>query len=400
MKDDNDFQILSQIPTTHFVKSISFSENGNLLALLQVDGILRIFKLSENNSVPQLIKTLTGVRSSDMKAKFQLSWKGNLLGVLFGGEHLRIYDSDAWTIKSEIPVKNCLHFELISMKSALLAFSSGEISIYSIERNEIVGKPVIKENMENCSITIANESFGCLTRQGFESGDGNCLYMTIRVDPKDLIKPEDKKTKLANIAKEHKLSVKDNKKSRFIEDEAEAEEDEEEEEEEEDEEERESMDEQSDSELDSDREDSNSEAEESDLESVAEKSATLEKGRNSHPVVQPCCTELRNYQRYLAYNNIGFITAREAIEQPNLFNYDIEFMDRSSHQPIRFSRQISFSLAALSEKGVVFAADNVQPCLHYVPFANPEENFWNIPLPIESNPICKTTKIIRYKFYF
>ena len=72
-----------------------------------------------------------------------------------------------------------------------------------------------------------------------------------------------------------------------------------------------------------------------------------------HPVVQPCCTEWRNLQRYLAYNNHGFVTARSSLEDESVFNYDIEFMDRSANNPIRFEDKIAYNLASLSEKGAV-----------------------------------------------
>ena len=95
---NREFPVLSQFPMDHFVKSISFSENGNQLAILQVDGLLKIFKIVENNPAPQLFKTLTGPKRN-MKGKFQISWKENVLGVLYGGENLKFYDSSSEDFK-------------------------------------------------------------------------------------------------------------------------------------------------------------------------------------------------------------------------------------------------------------------------------------------------------------
>ncbi len=319
---------------------------------------------------------LTGVRC-DINAKFQLSWKGNVLGVLYGGEHLRVYETGKWTIKSEMLVKNCKSFELISSEVGLLTFSSGEVSIYSIERNQIIGGTVYNKGIESCSIAAANETFACLV-------DSDYYCVEIQINPKDLIKPEDKKTKLDKLSKKE---TKERKKSQFISDEAEGSEDEEEDEEEEDREDGADLDEDDDN-LDTENESNDrgfdSEEDAQEL-SFAKETFLLKK----HPIVQPCCTPWRNLQRYLAYNNVGYITSRRSLDEkePTL-NYDIEFMDRSAHQPVRFSNEISFKMAALSEKGAVFAADGAGACLHYVPLENPAET-WNVPLPLESEPIRK-----------
>jgi hypothetical protein len=113
---DDDFQVLGQIPLTHFVKSICFYEHEDCsyLALLQVDGLLKVFNIVQNNPAPQLFKVLSGPKS-DMKGKFQLSCKDGVLGVLYGGKTLRFYNllNDFSIISESDYNASILSFELV-----------------------------------------------------------------------------------------------------------------------------------------------------------------------------------------------------------------------------------------------------------------------------------------------
>ena len=356
-----------------------------MLAFLQVDGLLKIFKIVENNPAPQLIKTLSGFRA-DMKANFQLSWKENVLAVLYGGEYLRVYEAENWTIKSEMSIQNCLNFELISKEAAFLTFSTGEMAIYSIERNQIISTANYQggdeKEFENCSIAICNENFASI----FDPKRSDLFLIKIKINSNDLIKVEDKNMKLSKLSRNESSKsskIKKTKKGLFAK------------EEESDTGSGHESDHESGQEDDSVNEygsenDHNSDMEGSEDENMGFESDNRQESelvRKLHPVIQPCCTPWRNHQHYLAYNNVGFITARRSLDQDKtVFNYDIEFMDRSAHQPIRFSNEISFKAASLSEKGAIFVSDGAGAGLHYVPFDSPTET-WNVPLSLGTEPI-------------
>lgn len=372
---------MSQIPTTHFVRSICFSEDGSSFALLQVDGILKIFKFTESNPAPQLSNTLIGPKTN-VFGKFQISWKDGVLGVLYGGEVLRFYDSSNWTIKSEMGIdQNLISLELVSKRAAIISSEDGNVSIFSITRNKIL-KSVQYENIESCSLAFANESFGCL----FNSQKSDLYPIKLSMHDEDFV--EKKSVEISFDEKKRKLE-KISKKNKIISDEAEASEEETEEEGNENEEEE---DFESENELDDEIKDrdidsnaSNSDVEASEIDEVG---SSVKFVREKHPIVQPGCTPWRNLQRFLAYNNVGFITARRQLEQEGVFNYDIEFMDRSAHAPIRSSEEVPYSLASLYEKGAIFASQGIGACLNFVSFDNPAEN-WKMFMAAGSEPIRK-----------
>jgi hypothetical protein len=390
----------------HIVKSISFSESGNQLALLQADGLLKIFKIIENNPAPQLFKTLSGGPKRNMKGKFQISWKENVLGVLYGGQVLKFFDSssDEFKIISESEIifnSNSLsnHFELLSKNCALISSKSDDkISIFSIVKNQIISS-VSYKNIEKCSIAALNEKFACI----FDSTKSDLFTIKISIDSIDL-----KDSKMKSYEKKKKLEIL-KRKNKFIddscEDDGEGSEDDEEEEEEGDSEDIEdegndhvgvrfSDDEEGES-IDNNNGSSDEDIDNNDEFDNNEYNYTPQVIKK-HLVVQPCCTPFRNLQRFLAYNNVGFITCRQELDE-NLFKYDIEFMDRSYHQPVRFEEGISYDLASLCEKGAVFASKGVGAELKYKSFENLEES-WNFPLPLETEPI-RNQKIIMTKYY-
>lgn len=377
----------------HFVKSISFSENGNQMALLQADGLLKIFKIIENNPAPQLFKTLTGPKRN-MKGKFQISWKGSVLGVLYGGQILKFFDSssDDFKVISEFEIFETVlnYFELFSKNCALLSSENDKISIFSIGKNQII-KSISYENIKNSSIAAVNENLAFI----FDSTKSDLFAIKISIDSSDLIsskmKSDDKKKKLETLKK----------KNKFIDDSCEDEGEDEDVSGEDPDNEGSSEDMNDDrSDIgvgfsdDDNEEDDNSDNinDINDMDNVDEiDNMDRSKFNNvvikKHPAIQPCCTPFRNMQRYLTYNNVGFITCRQELGE-NLFKYDIEFMDRSSHQPIRFEEGISYDLAALCEKGAVFASKGVGAELKYKSFENSEES-WNFPLSLGTEPIRK-----------
>ena len=97
--------------------------------------------------------------------------------------------------------------------------------------------------------------------------------------------------------------------------------------------------------------------------------------------------------RYLAYNNVGFITCRRQLDvssssetEATIYIYDIEFKDSSVHQPVRFSEEIAYSLASLHDKGAIFASQGVGACLHFESFESSTES-WTLPMPLGTEPI-------------
>lgn len=381
---DDDFQVLGQIPLTHFVKSICFYEHEDCsyLALLQVDGLLKVFNIVQNNPAPQLFKVLSGPKS-DMKGKFQLSCKDGVLGVLYGGKTLRFYNllNDFSIISESDYNASILSFELVSKDAALISSVDEKISLFAMAKCQVI-KSISYTNVKTSSIAAADETFACI----FDSIKSELFQIEISINQNDLIsakiKREEKKGKLEKLKK----------KSKFLDDSASASDDEESEDIEDEEEELDEEDEGivgfSEDEVEGEEEideDEKEDSEGSDDDSVSYTSAVRVK---KHPVVQPCCTQFRNLSRYLAYNNIGFITCRQELDQMDLFKYDIEFMDRGSHQPIRFDERVSYDLAALGDKGAVFASTGVGAELKYKSFDNSDES-WNFPLPLGTEPIRK-----------
>lgn len=389
----------------HVVKSISFSDSGHQLAILQADGLLKIFKIVENNPAPQLYKTLSGGPKQNMKGKFQISWKENFLGVLYGGQVLKFFDSssDEFKLISEFSDNwNLNYFELLSKNCALISSESDDkISIFSIGKNQII-KSISYDINENCSIAAVNEKFACIL------SNSDLFPIEISIDWNDLksskIKSEEKKKKLETLKKK-------NNSNKFIDDECE-------DEAEEDDKDGIELDEELDDDIDDgsgieDDEDDRSDRSDVDVGfSDEEGEDDVDNSDNDnlnddnynahvikkHPVVQPCCTPFRNLQRYLAYNNVGFITCRQELDE-KLFKYDIEFMDRSTHQPIRFEEGVSYELAGLCEKGAIFASKGVGAELKYKSFGNSEES-WNFPLPLGTEPIRNQNKFHSFFILF
>lgn len=355
--------------------------------------MLRIYKVIENNPVPHLVQTLSGIKGN-FNENFQVTWKGeDCLGVLYGGKTLRIYqfnsDSDKWEIKNDFSTSSSeiKSFELLSKDLSLISCSDEKISLFSVARNKVLTL-TNWEKLEQSSLAAANENLSFI----FEPSRGDLFKIKINVNPKDLIVPVDQKEKRkSNLSS---LSNSKRIKSKYIDDYAAGDDEVDLQDEYEDGYDSDNVDDdvndqdQSD-ELkmnfndDDDNFSTRTNTFESENESEIESFKSIQK---RHPIVQVCCTAWRNLQRYLAYNNYGFITARSSLDNENVFNYDIEFMDRSSNNPVRFEDKISFNMASLSEKGAAFASNGSGACLHYVSLKNSGDS-WTIPMSLGTEPI-------------
>lgn len=362
------------------------------MALFQVDGTLRIFKIVDSNPAPQLLKTLLGPKC-DLDGNLQISWKGDLMSVLYGGKMVRIYETDNWTLLSEFNGKTMFSFELLSKDVGLITQLPSEIALYSVAKNEII-ESIDYKGLENCSSCVIgyDEKFACVFSDSLlYSIDLHINHADLKIKPQNLLK-----TKLMGKEFERekkKQQSKSYKRSKFIDESALSFSSE-------DEEMNEEIDDiSSDEELsrgnasDNDSQDSRlmSEIEnetDNDLDTEEIKSKERSQNRLLHPIVNPGCTPWRNLQRYIAYNNIGFITVRRQIENDSIYNYDIEFMDRNSHKPIRFSDEVSYSLGSLDEHGAVLASGGVGSCIHYISFRNSLDS-WTISLSLGTEPIRK-----------
>lgn len=326
------------------------------------------------------------------------------MSVLYGGKMVRIYEINNWTIKSEFNSDLIFSFELISRDVGLITQFPSEIALYSVVKNEII-ESIDYKGFDDCSACLIgyDEKFACVFSESL-------LYsIDLQINPMDL----KSKHENLNLLKK-KLKEKSFKKSKFIDNSALSFSSDDEEEEEQEEIDDLSGDEEMDRESDVESQDSrqvneseNENENESEIDNENEELVDNYKYNSKekvifhdpHPIIQPCCTPWRNLQRYLAYNNVGFITARRQLENDSIYNYDIEFMDRHSHKPIRFSDEISYSLGAIDEIGAVLAADGVGACIHYISFENSLDS-WTIPLSLGTEPICKSLFNVYFIFYF
>lgn len=103
-----------------------------------------------------------------------------------------------------------------------------------------------------------------------------------------------------------------------------------------------------------------------------------------HPSFQPGATEPRedNQQRYLAWNAVGLIVSRK--DEAGYNSIDIEFHDRVSMRPVRFTDDVGYTMAALSADGAVFASpggEGKASTVHFMAFETwTGRQYWTLPL--------------------
>jgi hypothetical protein len=103
-----------------------------------------------------------------------------------------------------------------------------------------------------------------------------------------------------------------------------------------------------------------------------------------HPSFQPGATEPRedNQQRYLAWNVVGLIVSRK--DEAGYNSIDIEFHDRVSMRPVRFTDDVGYTMAALSADGAVFASPGGEgraSTVHFMAFETwTGRQYWSVAL--------------------
>lgn len=331
-----EFSPIASFPCSHEIKSLSFDSPSASLACVDLSNTVKIFKVSETSRAPTLEKTLmTDARGKS--GSYQICWTPRRVLVLLHGDLIVAYDRSTWKSVLQYCQRDQDRIHTLHMASdqlAILGFSS-QVALVNVETGTVVCKYAFPDKTFSPVITHIQPAVGYFLNET----TGNMSKLSFVIDNGDLY---------ADPASN-----------------AQAEEEEEED---------------AADDLDVDISDTEAEcaadANESDIDMDQPGEVVHVNGARQHPVVQPCSTAWRNLQRFLAYNFTGFITARRELDS-SLFHYDIEFSDRNSHKPIRFSDEIEFHVAALCETGAVFACMGK---LHYIDFGGNRAS-WAIALP-------------------
>jgi hypothetical protein len=340
------FPILASLPFGHSIKHIAFDPTGKTVAAVDVSGMLRVFHFPEANVAPILLKAISAVKCSKTGA-FLLSWSSKQLVVLFDSS-LHLYNRKDWTLTGELR-HGCMsgaETMLFVSESALLFATGTEMTLYSLGKRDAIAKTAIPD-LPGCLVTTS-EKFAY-----YHNPKDGCVYeVAMHMDPEDLI--------AASPMPENTEAAFSSGEDAHLEN-------------------REHM---------SDIASSSEEEAEQDCE--VENNITYSRSNVplKHPVVQPGCTLWRNLQRFLTYNQTGFITARRELDS-KLFHYDIEFTDRNINKPIRFSDETEYTLASMNEHGAIFSSASsafAPALLHYIEFRGTRTS-WTIQLPPASSPL-------------
>lgn len=373
--DGKTFAVLSKIPSVAIIASIEFSPDGTSLATLDIKGNINVYSMNGLSLKLPGFKTLKTV-AVKQDAKLNLSWAGNYLIAHCGTDFVASYDRTNWvesrlalpTGSNSNPDESYFVFPLTD--KVLVRSGVGGIRLISLPRSEEICRlnskdmsytPVGKNDQVSIAIEMNSAYSLCSASPDklviYDNIRNMLLSFSVSVDPADV--------EARKVSK--KILVSDDEKEGI---ESECEED---------------------ADLDEDMSDFISEDDEDDISMNSDASSDIGVKDNTtapatvkkHELIQPGRTPWRNLQRYLAYNIVGFITARRDTDNLALYNYDIEFMDRSTHKPVRFSDEVVYEVASLNENGAIFASNAK---VHYISFQDPQKS-WTIEMVPNSMPV-------------
>ncbi len=388
VKQPGEYPIVAKLPVSHFIEAVQFNPEGTQFATVDCNGNASVYSITGESLRPADPILLKSEPSAKRQGFFQLSWSSSYLSVLCGSERVNIYKRADWSpIYLNHFGEDVYSYALVSDKLAYVMSPSGitattplsERSICKLLASSVCDQISVSDakisafEVDRCEVCAISESKLLLLNQK------NCTIYPVNasISADDLITEKPKPTSIQKKGKFEKLeSLSKKRRQELIEEEAEADEDEEEEDGEELEDEEDSQEEISGDE----REASDVESDQSIEEKPIGKSSFLPAVK---PVVQLGSTNWRNMQRFMAYNGVGYVTVRRDSDNYDMFNYDIELMDRGTHRPIRFSEAIEYELAALSEAGVLFANRN---SIHFIPLADRKQT-WTLEMKHNSVPV-------------
>lgn len=390
------------MPVSHFIQAVEFNAEGTQFATVDCNGNTLVYTIEGDDlrpSDPIFLKTET---TSKRSGYFGLSWSPRFLAVLSGSEKIQIFERSTWTpTQYHTMPEDIYSFSLISDKLAFMTSPTG-ISAWSLEAQRIssicrltaeniseqINKFQIFEagQMEFCAVSASKSLLLVHANETVYSVNAAISPQDLDIDSKKERSSATAKTKSIKAEKLEKLSKK--QRNQFTSDEAEATDGEEEDDADEmdegedlDDEMEEDNDMMNFSENDAHNGETDADAvDDEEMSNVGEIDAVV---RKRHAVIQPGRTPWRHLQRFLAYNSVGYVTARQDSENMSLFNYDIEFMDRGSYKPIRFSEEIEYDMATLNESGVIFANET---SVHFIPLADRRQT-WTIQMRPNSKPV-------------
>lgn len=369
---------MSKIPSVAIIASIEFSPDGSSLATLDIKGNINVYSMNGLSLKLPAYKTLKTV-AVKQDAKLSLSWAGNYLIAHCGTDFVASYDRTNWvenrlalpTGSNTNPDESYFVFPLTD--KVIVSSGVGGIRLISLPRSEEICRlnskdmtytPVGKHGQVSIEIEMNGTYSLCAASSEklavYDNGTNMLLSFYVFVDPADV--------EARKVSK--KIVVSDDEKEEH------------EQEDEQDVDLDEDMDGFISGDDDEDGISMNSDADDDiGIEKKAFKEAPA--AVKKHELIQPGRTPWRNLQRYLAYNIVGFITARRDTDNLALYNYDIEFMDRSAYKPVRFSDEVVYEAASLNENGAIFAS---HAKVHYISFQDSQKS-WTIEMVPNSMPV-------------
>ena len=396
VKKLGEYPVIAKLPVSHFIEAVKFSPDGNQFATIDCNGHASVYTIASDSFRPSDPILLKSEPCTRRQGCFEISWSPSFLSFLAASERVMTYNRSNW----DSVYMNCFNedvysFSMVSDKLAFLLSPSG-ISAIATQTEKPFCKLLASEAYLQIDKQSTQNSFEVNQSELCALSDSKLLLIlhkgkvpfvhtfkaTISSDDLNAGKT---RTPVAGVNNSksgtlEKLAQKKQRKQIVDFDS---------------EEEAESM---LDNEADLGSEDAETDPEDSmsvTSEHLSERSEASQDddldlspkfdyhSRVAHPLVQSGSTPWRNLQRFMAYNGVGFVTARRDSENLEIFNYDIELMDRGTHKPIRFSEAIEYELAALSEAGVLFAN---QSSIHFIPLADRKQS-WTVEMKPNSKPV-------------